>query len=465
MKYISLRDKHLNIFVPYGIKDKNEEQRTERLENNITKAFINVLQSLHNDKKIEDEVKIFKDLFDIDITEKDEIKFYLQNKGVKKEIVKGIKEENRILFAFCPEGKCWGIEGLDINDSKKIKKQLKDDISNDKPGLMEKELNDEVKLAYNDILDVYKRKGESIPDAWIFIYRDNNPLYVIAFENKKYRLDPFQLKNHIEKSLFLNVNNDGRIIYKKYSEIITSLKNSKSNKYIIDSFIEYLMMLNLYEVDDFESAFGADEDLRKEIAYKYFGKKIMEGLKLGEVDERRGSNVWRIKVNYKYIQEINLGFDKNVYLQLAFFPNQRKARAFYDKGDVDKLSKIVNAKQSFHLQNIQRNLKKSYISNEKWDVKDYINYWKKNVAKIKEQDSEGMRLLYKDFFDNHIIDRKDYEYVISNINCKKVRIVPELVVYEEWDYEDIANIGMDEFIKDIKNKIVFYFKYLDIDIN
>lgn len=209
-----LIDNHLNLFWQYDGKPY--------LENNITKAFINTLDGL-SEAQVR---KVLFSLLGIDIKEgKMKIDFYLQKKPDPSK-VEEFDEANRIMFAFSPTGKCWGVEGLDIMDKKRlfkaIKKELKKELKEE--NLSEEELNRETKKAVDEYLK--DTRGDSIPDGWIFIYVDGKPEYVIALENKLYNLDPTQINNHIEKSLLITTNKKP-VVYRKYFEIIQSLEKSK----------------------------------------------------------------------------------------------------------------------------------------------------------------------------------------------------------------------------------------------
>ena len=111
--YKGLRDCHLNIFWQYDGKPY--------LENNITKAFINSIDSLSDVKKKE----VLFDLFGIKLKgEKIKLEFYLQKKPAVSKI-KEFNEDYRLMFAFSPTGKCWGFNGQDTKDEKLFLMQLK----------------------------------------------------------------------------------------------------------------------------------------------------------------------------------------------------------------------------------------------------------------------------------------------------------------------------------------------------
>lgn len=85
-KYCGLRDSHLNVFYTYGDKS--------HLENNITKAFVNVLQSLKNKEFRE----IVKTVFGFELPKGNySSTFYLQ-KSQKKTLSNVIPIELCLLF-------------------------------------------------------------------------------------------------------------------------------------------------------------------------------------------------------------------------------------------------------------------------------------------------------------------------------------------------------------------------------
>lgn len=224
-------DKHLNIFMTYGDDCKKE--------NNITKAFINML--MYSDEKKFNKIEFLKKLIGDKgsiLKESDYIEYDLQN-PIDKKHIKDSKAE-KILLGLSPYGKEEGIEYFDIvleqlnsKNIKKIEKNEWDDIYNkikeknkrkiekeiDKRFEQIKENNDNEIKEKNKIENKIKKeleeeinkefrrffeRGGSIPDAWIYIYNNKekeNLKLIIAIENKLWKLDKSQLLNHMEKSL------------------------------------------------------------------------------------------------------------------------------------------------------------------------------------------------------------------------------------------------------------------------
>lgn len=265
--YKGLRDCHLNIFWQYDGKPY--------LENNITKAFINSIDSLSDVKKKE----VLFDLFGIKLKgEKIKLEFYLQKKPAVSKI-KEFNEDNRLMFAFSPTGKCWGFNGQDTKDEKALFDAIKNELSESYHD--EELLINETKKAVEEYL--HFQKGDSIPDGWIFVYADGRPEYLVVLENKLYNLDPTQINNHIEKSLLIS-SDKKPVIYKKYSEITDIFE--KLNTFITDQFIEYLVLLGYCGVEDFSVACSSDPLIRKRLAIP-FGKKILSFIDGGVIDERK----------------------------------------------------------------------------------------------------------------------------------------------------------------------------------
>ena len=137
MKYSGLRDRHLNVFINYAANGTDKDG--EHLENNITKAFINTLESLPNDavKSIFRNI-LEKDSYDINLPEVIKCEYYLQwestNAKIKERIVK-IPESNRLLLAFSPTGKHWDVAGSDTKDYPTMKKAIEDHYKAEEPDI------------------------------------------------------------------------------------------------------------------------------------------------------------------------------------------------------------------------------------------------------------------------------------------------------------------------------------------
>lgn len=298
----------------------------------------------------------------------------------------------------------------------------------------------------------YKR-GDSIPDGWILIYINEKPTKLIALENKLYNLDPTQINNHIEKSLFI-LNDKKKVIYKTYENIIDSFKPLES--YATDQFIEYLTILGYSKVDDFNVACSSDESIRQRLSIR-FGIKILKRMNAGEVDTRQW-NTPRMHVNYEYLREINLIFDKKyIVVSLAFGSTQNSGKAMLERLTTIRLSDdhIYRFKQSFHLLYQRgKNIKSSYIDTN-LSINDYIVYWKKNIDLIKTYAPTEAISLYEKMLNDKIITKQNYDNLKQQLKNKKnsVLVVPEIIIEYGWTYEEAASFGIDSFIEELSNKI------------
>lgn len=431
INYKGLRDCHLNIFWQYDGKPY--------LENNITKAFINSIDSLTDTKKKE----ILFSLFDIKVDgNKLDLEFYLQRKpSVSK--IEEFDEDKRIMFAFSPTGKCWGFNGQDTKNDKLLFEAIKKELSETYQD--EEILINETKKALNEILD--SQRGDSIPDGWILVYVDDKPNYIIALENKRYNLDPFQINNHIEKSLLVS-SSKKTVIYKKYRDIKDIFV--KLETFVTDQFIEYLVILGYFDVDDFKVAFSSDQDIRRRLTIP-FGEKILSLIGDGKIDKRSWNGV-RLHVNYDYLREINLFFDEDIIkVSLAFGSTQNSGRKMLEKIDSITVSKdhLVNFKQSFHLIYYRGRIIWSSYIDSKLSVDDYISYLKKNFDLIKKQTPQEAIKLYEKMLNDNFITKENYNRLKNQLENKRnpVIVVPEIAIEYGWTYEEVSMMGLEALLK------------------
>lgn len=435
--YKGLRDRHLNVFWQYDGKP--------HLENNITKAFINSIDLLNDDDKRE----MFSSIFDVDVSDGTlKVDYYLQMKPEPMKVL-SFPIENRVMFAFSPTGKCWGFTGQDTKDEKSlyeaIRKELSQNIKDDET------LKTETWKAVDEFLQ-YKR-GDSIPDAWILIYVDDKPSYIIALENKLYNLDPTQINNHIEKSLLIT-DNKRPVIYRKYDDIVDCFE--KFNCFVTNQFIEYLTILGYREVDDFSIACSSDEEIRQRLSIP-FGKKILEKIDGNEIDNRSWNTVRR-HVSYSYLREINLIFSSNdIRVSLAFGPTPYCGKRMMESIDSIDVSSdhLVTFRQTFHLMYYRgRIIHSSYIDTD-YSVNDYIAYWKKNIEYIRKYTPEEAIFLYEKMLEDGFIKKDNYDALKRQLNGKKnpVLVIPEIIVEYGFSYEEASTLGIDAFAAELKKKI------------
>ena len=244
-----------------------------------------------------------------------------------------------------------------------------------------------------------------------------------------------------------------------------------------------MVMLDYYDSDSFEESFNADKELRQRICF-HFGKDILNRIKDHyETNEekklnknkksefscidKRGNDTWRLSVKYPYLKEINLVFRKEkVFVSLCFGSTQSSAKEMYSKIEPERFGNIpeyMKPKRSFHLMYHRgRNIAVSYVDNNH-NLYDYIQYWKTNIGLIKKtsdhkpQEAVG---IYEKMMNDGIIKEAEVDKVRNYLNGKKsdVLVVPEFLFEPEWTYEEIARLGRDSFIKELKERIDMAFE-------
>jgi hypothetical protein len=437
MDYEGLKDEHLNTFFNYEGKPQ--------LENNITKAFINTLESL-TDQELRE---IFKDLFNVSLPNTDlKFDYYLQKKPAEKEI-KDCPESHRHLFAFSPTGKCWefGQALTEKEFEENIKKEMKERYPDD----------DEYKDNLQNALDEFKkgREGDSIPDGWILVYANGGekPIEVIAMEDKLYDLDHYQLNNHLEKSLFIESNKDD-LVFCPYSKIIDEF--SKINSFMPAQFNEFMLLLGYKKIEpkDFKAACLIDNCVVKNKICSDLGPDIIKQLIPGDVD-MRSKNICRGHVDLPYLKEVNLYFEENtVELHLSFGSMQNEAKTMLNTISPESFNSHDHLKiySSFHLRYLRgRNISESYFL---WqgDISGFVNYWKKHIDDIKLlKIPEGINLYHLILSDGYMKD-DDFQKLIAYLSNKKnpVCVIPEITMNYFWTYKEVSDLGFDSFLNELK---------------
>lgn len=459
MDYKGLRDNHLNVFWSYG--------GNPDLENDITKAFINTIDGMSVSQK---EI-LFKELFGIEISGlKCSFKYYLQRKGntLSSEVSK-IPESNRIMFCFSPNPDHKGYKGQDTNDwdivSEDIRKEVEKEYPNDK-----KTQDFEFGKRLSECKRSAARDG-SIPDACVFIYVNDVPTYVIAMENKLYSLDPYQINNHIEKSLLIvDGSKKKKPIYKGYKEICSILESkSFCDTWICQQYLEYMTILHYRKPEKFISICDAEPKLRQWLATNFFGEELVSKLHDGKPDKRNWCT-WRINVNYEYLKEINLVFKANekcesigVGISLCFGSTQYTARKMIESIDSVKLrnKNIWYYGRGMHLFRYPcNNVKVSYTGFNRdaaYDLEhmnEYIDYWKKHIDMIPTKiiTSEEAISIYSRLVDEGIVEKEKFDDLKNTIlyrykNTNRYTFVPEIEIMWYWSYEEILQIEEDAFTK------------------
>lgn len=230
-------DKHLNVFWNYN--------GNPHWEDNLTKAFINTLQMSSN----QDQVKIINEFINeeyLSIDEKYYITYDLQNPYISlKEI--GDSNCKKVLVGFNPNGDIWDTELVEIFGKISFEDLDEKEIENE--NFLKKVLgnfylkND--KEFYVDAIKTRMNLGDSRVDGWIFVHRNEELYLIIGIESKLWKLDPYQLNNHKEKSLKMKV--EDKFILKKFEDICSFIKSMKSNKYSIQwQYLDYMEKLGYY---------------------------------------------------------------------------------------------------------------------------------------------------------------------------------------------------------------------------
>lgn len=437
-------DEHLNVFWQYDGKPW--------LENNITKALINTFESLSSSSK----KKFIQTFFGFSsLSEEVTYKFYLQKSPEDKEI-KSIKESNRLLFAFSPTGKSWGAEGIDTGNIDLIKDSIKQSLIKNKLVNEDKEIDSIVKDQLEETMSIIENRGGSIPDAWIIILKDNNPIYCIAMENKLYDLNPFQLNNHCTKSLFMKKNS---IKYAKYSEILESLSNLKG--YLVDDFLRYMYFLNYWEVNNLSQLEGMAEEHIQGFATERC-RQLLTEISQKEVSWHRDW-MYSYSTDNEFNREVGMEYnsDDDVFrIPLYFGSTQNSAKEMYKMFQESgyTISNDYWYGNSFHFQQkgTRKNISETYYYDKNFDINKYINFWIKNADSLHQMGKSERAKLLKKMLNGGIIPSKDYCKLLkySNSYNKPLNVCPEFGVFCDWDYEQAQQL--DEkglFSKEIQQSI------------
>ena len=424
-------DKHLNVFWQYN--------GSPWLENNITKALINTFESLDDESK-NDFILTF---FGISLSGKSiTYKYFLQTKPDKAEI-ESIDENRRLLFAFSPTGKSWGAEGIDSGNINLIEKCIRESLRQNYPLKEDKEIDELAQRELAGTKEIIANRGESIPDAWIMIYEGDTSNYCIAMENKLHDLDPFQLHNHCEKSLFMKQNN---IRYAKYSTILEKL--NELNGYLVGDFLRYMYFLDYWKIDNLKQLYGMDED-----HIKIYSSERCRQL-LGEISKKdvtwHRNWMYRFMTDNDYNREIGMEYcdeKQSFRMPLYFGSTQSSSRAMYkmlgEKGY--RIQKKFKYHNSFHFQykGTGKNVEASYCEdNELFDIEKYIEFWINNADLLWQMDKLGRSDLLKKMVEGEIISRKDYDRLLqfSDGYEKKLNVCPEFGVDLEWKFEQAQQL-------------------------
>lgn len=364
-------DKHRNLYWNYNGKPE--------LENNITRAFINTIAFMKSD----DRIRFIENIIKRKLCANPSFNYYLQIRSTDaelKSIIMEIPESNRLLIAFSPTGKSWGYSGIENADIDVIEQSIRHSLSVE--NFSEDEIEERIKEELKIIKEIQDNKGESIPDACIIIKESNEYLYCIAFENKLYDLNPFQLKNHLTKTLMITSSNNN-IIYVSYKKIMDIFNNF--NDIFADEFIKYMFLLGYYDIESLEGL----QDLGKIDKKKYVLKRMNNVMKDVSIDR----NIYHQRGWMDYIDTHNLvcckvGFtvddESNIVLYFYICTKQNIGRKYYGRINISSIniqeSNTVKFIKSFHFgkQGGYGNVDGTYCTiSSNCSLEEYIDFWKK----------------------------------------------------------------------------------------
>ena len=271
-------------------------------------------------------------------------------------------------------------------------------------------------------------------------------------------LNPFQLNNHIEKSLLI-LENKPKPIYSTYNKICNFFKSIHS--FVANHFVEYMTILKYIGIDDFSLAFSAHKEIRNGLAIQ-FAEKILKLVSEGDIDNRN-QYMKRLHVSYDYLREINLKFNKeNIELWLSFGSTQNSARRMLSRIDDITIndSNFYYFSYGFHLIDTWGKIKNDLYGCEsykwKWKCpKEYFDYWKVNIAFLRKSNPNDVVELYNQLYKDGKIDN-DFLNAAKKIllsSKKGFSIVPEFSIVFQWDYETASDLGLESFASSIREKV------------
>ena len=311
-------DKHLNVFINYNEK--------YWLENNMTKAIVNTLELLDTSSQLELIAELVKSPA---ITQLDKsqyhCRFALQSKPRGLDIL-AVPSENRILLGLSPTGGTWNEKLLDIRKLKlnptdavqEIYTTLFSDVTSVKEmekGKFDKTYLNFAQAEYDTLLWLDANHG-SIPDGWILIEKDGQPVYCIIIENKLYDLNPYQLRNHRQKSLEYNAATTITQSFSTVYDLFLRKKNNldvKGQTTIIPHLLEYMTIMGYEPVHRFypndvltiRNANSEEErKFYKELLYQKFFNFFQNYCEENGYDFNRKKTThehyWNIRVQFRF---------------------------------------------------------------------------------------------------------------------------------------------------------------------
>ncbi len=269
-------DEHLNIFWNYS--------GHPTLENNITKAIINFLQYSDYNTQFEVINFLINNQHSYD-REKCIVKYGLQRYPDDAK-----KFRYKYLLGISPTGKEWSHEFVYLYNKDNCR-ELKSILTSGNEKKIHEYFEDKhisipsamYPIVLQEIEDI-ENKGGSIPDGWIMLYSDNTPYICIAIENKLWDLDPFQLRNHMEKSLGININFEEHKILKTYEDLYATIE-AMPETFLRQNLMEFFYLLRYqpfrpFTKQEYKVAIDNPLELRFNILYNkwnlFFEKVSLE---------------------------------------------------------------------------------------------------------------------------------------------------------------------------------------------
>lgn len=243
-------DPHLNLFWQYG--DGND------LENNITRALFCTLELMTNKHRLEFVQKILDEGEAFSLKESENLLFKFDLQRAPKDV---LSFPDRRLVGFSPTGKIWEENLQALSQKEGFKSFWKILESKGDPGLADVRKSfqsagvDETRMKDITIKSlVYTNRyvKDSRPDGWIRIYKDKEPFLVVAFENKLWDLDPFQLQSHMTTVLGHEEKLKNNYTLKSYADLYAIFECQDTNV-TGNSFMEYLALMGYAPLRPFKT--------------------------------------------------------------------------------------------------------------------------------------------------------------------------------------------------------------------
>lgn len=318
-------DRHLNVFWNYN--------GNPHWEDNLTKAFINTLQMSSQ----EDQISIINHFIEENFLNKNEkytITYDLQNPYLTTDFIKN-QTCKKVLVGFNPNADVWDENLVDIFRKIELDKLDETKLTNENylKEMVGEYYEKERKEYYIEAIKIRRDKNNSRMDGWIFVYKNEKLYLVIGIESKLWKLDPYQLDNHKEKSL--GIKEEKKYIYKKFEDVCNFIKTLNPQKYSIQwQYLDYMEKLGYFiniETINLEDLQYASQNKDYSILQKkwqkylsnYFSQKNYNKLK--ESFELREEQV---------LQNYRINFSKKDFVNIYFNMTYEFGEEINDKSNI-----------------------------------------------------------------------------------------------------------------------------------